>query len=210
MSTRASARRLAPAKLSRGPNRAAVPPFATARAALVPSLRLRRRLAVALLLVALLGAGYMLWLRDSGLVAVEDVQVTGLTGRDSDRARAALDGAARQMTTLHVDREALEAAMAPFPVVQAIEVEADFPNGLRIAVIEHRPVALLVSGEKRVPVAGDGSVLTGLPTEGSLPEIHTGAAIPPAQVEPGATLDAARVAGGAPAALVSRLHQVER
>ena len=206
MSAFAAARRLAPAKLLRGLQRGVVP----ALVAIAPSPRLQRRLGVVLLLVTLLGATYMLWLRDSGLVAVEEVQVTGLTGRDADRVRTALDGAARGMTTLHVDRDALEAAAAPFPVVQAIEVEADFPSGLHITVIEHRPVALLVSGEKRIPVAGDGSVLAGLPTEGSLPEIHTAVPIPPAQLEPGATLDAARVAGGAPASLVSRLDEVER
>ncbi len=198
MSAFAAARRLAPAKLR------------DAGAALAPTPRMRRRLGALLLAITLLGAAYMLWLRDSGLVAVEEVEVTGLTGRDADRVRTALDGVARQMTTLHVDHDALEAAAAPFPVVQAIEVEADLPSGLHITVIEHRPVAVLVSGEERVPVAGDGSVLAGLPTEGSLPEIHTGVPIPAAQLEPGATLDAARVAGGAPRALMSRLEQVER
>jgi cell division protein FtsQ len=227
MSALASARRLAPAKLLRGLQgrlqgvavlsfdgihriRAGLPFDATARGTLVPGPLLRRRLAIVALLAALLGATYILWLRDSGLVAVEEVQVTGPTGRDAGRLRAALDGAARGMTTLHVDHDALEAAVEPFPVVQAIEVEADFPNRLRVTVIEHRPVAVLVAGEKRIPVAGDGSVLAGLPIEGSLPEIPTGAPIPAAQLEPGATLDAALVAGGAPGALVSRLEQVER
>ncbi len=207
MSAFAAARRLAPAKLVGLANPARLRSLG---GAVAPSPRMQRRLGLILLVVALLGATYMLWLRDSGLVAVEEVQVTGLTGRDADRVRTALDGAARGMTTLHVDHDALEAAAAPFPVVQAIEVEADFPSGLHITVIEHRPVALLVSGEKRIPVAGDGSVLAGLPTEGSLPEIHTGVPIPPAQLEPGATLDAALVAGGAPASLVSRLDEVER
>ena len=211
MSALASARRLAPAGLLRGLQRGAGTLFdAVARSALASSPRLRRRLVIAALVTAVLGAGYMLWLRDSGLVAVKEVEVTGLTGRDADRVRTALDGAARGMTTLHVDRDALEAAAAPFPVVRAIEVETDFPSGLRVTVIEHRPVAVLVSGERRIPVAGDGSVLSGLPTEGSLPEIHTAVAIPAAQLEPGATLDAARVAGGAPGALVTRLDQVER
>lgn len=198
MSALTAVRRLAPATLR------------DARAALTPGPRLRRRLAIGALLAVVLGAAYMLWLRDSGLVAVEEVRVTGLTGRDAERVRVALDGAARGMTTLHVDRDALEAAAAAFPVVQALEVETDFPSGLRITVIEHRPVAVLVSGEKRIPVAGDGSVLAGLPTEGPLPEIATGAAIPEAQLEPGFAMDAARVAGGAPGALVSRLTEVER
>jgi len=198
VSALASARRLAPARL-RG-----------VCAALAPSPRLRRRLVIVVLSAVVVAATYMLWLRDSGLVAVEEVQVTGLTGRDADRVRTALDSAARGMTTLHVDQEALEAAAAPFPVVQAVEVEAAFPDRLHITVVEHRPVAILVSGEKRVPVAGDGSVLAGLPTEGSLPEIDAAAPIPAAQLEPGATLDAARVAGGAPGDLVRRLDRVER
>lgn len=211
MSALASARRLAPAGLLRGLQRGAGTLLdAVARSALAPSPRARRRFVIAALLAAVLGAGYMLWLRDSGLVAVKEVEVTGLTGRDADRVRTALDGAARGMTTLHVDRDALEAAAAPFPVVRAIEVETDFPSGLRVTVIEQRPVAVLVSGERRIPVAGDGSVLSGLPTEGSLPEIHTAVAIPAAQLEPGATRDAARVAGGAPGVLVTRLDQVER
>jgi cell division protein FtsQ len=211
VSALASARRLAPAGLLRGLQRGAGTLFdAVARSALAPSPRARRRFVIAALLAAVLGAGYMLWLRDSGLVAVKEVEVTGLTGRDADRVRIALDGAARGMTTLHVDRDALEAAAAPFPVVRAIEVETDFPSGLRVTVIEQRPVAVLVSGERRIPVAGDGSVLSGLPTEGSLPEIHTAVAIPAAQLEPGATMDAARVAGGAPGVLVTRLDQVER
>ena len=39
--------------------------------------RLRNRLVVAVVLIAALLAGYMLWFRDSSLVAIEDVQITG-------------------------------------------------------------------------------------------------------------------------------------
>ena len=202
MSALAAARRLAPLKLrSAG---------AAARSALLGRPRLRRQVGIVLALGVLLVALYMLWLRDSGLVAVEKVEVTGLTGRDADRVRAALDNAAHRMTTLHVDREALESAVEVFPVVEAIEVDADFPSGLRIHVIQHSPVAVLVSGDARIPVAGDGSVLAGLPTEGPLPEIHTQSAIPDRRLEPGAALDSARVAAGAPGVLLERLEQVER
>lgn len=197
MSAFAAARRLAP-------------PFGALRGAVTPGPRLRRRLVAVVLVATVVGAAYMLWLRDSGLVAVEQVEVAGLTGRDAERVRSALDGAARGMSTLHVDQDALEQAAASFPVVQAIEVEADFPHRLKITVIEHQAVAVLVTGAKRIPVARDGSVLAGLPTEGSLPEIRTGAPVPPAQLEPGATLDAALVAGGAPGVLVPRLDEVRR
>ena len=39
--------------------------------------RLRNRLIVIVLLLAALAAGYMLWFRDSSLVAIDDVRVTG-------------------------------------------------------------------------------------------------------------------------------------
>src|SRR5215207_694477 len=107
--------------------------------------RVRRRLAVLLVLVLALACAYLFWLRDSSLVKVEKVTVTGLTSHDGARVRAALAAAATDMTTLHVDRGRLEEATASFPVVRSIDVEADFPNGMRIHVVEHRPAALLVS-----------------------------------------------------------------
>ena len=60
----------------------------------------------------------MFWLRDSSLVAVDEVSVTGLTTEDAERVRAALTAAAARMTTLHVDRERLEQAVAAYPVVR--------------------------------------------------------------------------------------------
>ena len=48
--------------------------------------RFRRRIAAALLLAAVLGSVYFFWLRDSSLVAIERVQVTGLTTRDAPRS----------------------------------------------------------------------------------------------------------------------------
>lgn len=197
MSALASARRIAPAKLRE------------VRTALTPSPHLQRRLGVVAAVLALVASLYLLWLRDSGLVAVEKVEVTGLTGKDAERARAALDGAARGMTTLHVDHDALQAAVEVFPVVEDIRVETDFPSGMRIEVIEHSPVAVLVSGEARIPVAGDGSVLAGLPTEGPLPEIRTDSRVPDRELGPGVALDSARLAGAAPGALLGRLEEVE-
>jgi cell division protein FtsQ len=180
------------------------------RAALAPSPRLKRRLVVAVLLAALTAALYMLWLRDSSLVAVEQVQVTGLTSRDAERVRAALAGTAETMTTLHIDRGRLEEAVAAFPVVAAIEVTPDFPNGLTIHVVEHRPAALLDVDGHRVPVAGDGSVLAGLPVEGKLPTIDFSGPTPQGALPPGAARDAARVAGGAPAVITRRLESIGR
>jgi cell division protein FtsQ len=167
--------------------------------------KLKRRLLLALGLAVLLAAGYQLWLRDSSLVAVEQVSVTGLTTKDAERVRASLTSAAHGMTTLHVRRDELEQAIAAYPVVRTLEVSTDFPHGLEIHVVEHRPAAL-VGG---LPVAGDGTILRGLPVEGKLPAIAVKADLHGTHLKAPAALHAARVAGAAPAALRPRLDRIE-
>jgi cell division protein FtsQ len=184
--------------------------FARVRTALAPSPVVRRCALVGAVAVALLAALYLAWLRDSSLVAVESVTITGVTSRDADRVRAALTSTAMTMTTLNLDREKLEEAAAVFPVVAAIELTPDFPHGLTIEVIEHRPVAIVDAGGDEAPVAADGSVLTGLPVEGDLPRIEMSQRLPGDRLPAGAARDAARVAGGAPAALASRLEGIGR
>ncbi len=180
------------------------------RSALTPSRRLRRRALVALLVAGALTALYMLWLRDSSLVAVENVTVTGLTSRDADRVRVALASTAETMTTLHVDEARLQRAAAAFPVVARIEAKADFPNAMTIRVIEHRPAALIESNGRRLPVAGDGSVLSGIRVEGDLPTIDLHVAMPQSQLGPGAARDSAAVAGAAPAVILRRVDSLAR
>ena len=97
--------------------------------------------------LALLGGGW-LWLRDSRLVAVDQVSVTGLSGSEAPRVRAALEGAARDMTTLHVRADQLQTAVEPFPAVMAVDAHADFPHRLRIVVHEHVAVAALAAGSR--------------------------------------------------------------
>lgn len=168
--------------------------------------RMRRRALLVLAVCAVLAAGFQFWLRDSPLVAVESVKVTGLTTKDAPRVRAALTSAAHTMTTLHVDQANLERAIAAYPVVRRLEVKADFPHGLEIHVLEHRPAAM-VGG---LPVAGDGTILRGLPAEGRLPEIELPAGkLDGDRLTDPAALHAARVAGGAPAPLRGRLERID-
>ena len=178
--------------------------------ALVPGLNLRRRLMILTCAALVLVAGYMLWLRDSSLVAVEQVSVTGLTDKSAENARAALERAAKGSTTLHVDREAIERAAEAFPVIRSVVITPDFPNALTIRVLEHRPVAVLELGARKVAVAGDGSILPGLAGKASLPAIKIEGALPTRKVGPGPALAAVRVAGGAPAVITGRLEKVAR
>jgi cell division protein FtsQ len=167
--------------------------------------RMRRRVLMVLAVCLVLAAGFQFWLRDSPLVAVEDVKVSGLTTKDAPRVRAALASAAHNMTTLHVDHAELERAIAAYPVVRALEVNADFPHRLEIVVLEHRPAAL-VGG---LPVAGDGTILRGLPVEGSLPRIDSSGRLDGDRLSDPAALRAARVAGGAPTPLRGRLERID-
>jgi cell division protein FtsQ len=167
--------------------------------------RMRRRVLMVLAACAVLAAGYQFWLRDSPLVAVEDVKVSGLTTKDASRVRAALVSAAHTMTTLHVDQAELKRAIAAYPVVRALDVQADFPHGLEIHVVEHRPAAI-VGG---LPVAGDGTILRGLPVEGRLPSIEVRGKLDGDRLSDPVMLHAARVAGGAPAPLRGRLARID-
>jgi cell division protein FtsQ len=112
--------------------------------------------AVAVLAVAALG---WVWVRDSSLVAVDDVTITGVSGPDASRVRSMLDDAARDMTTLHVSAAELRNAVAAYPQVKDVHVTTHFPHGLDISVVEHNPVAVIVADGKRIPVAEDGKLL---------------------------------------------------
>jgi POTRA domain-containing FtsQ-type protein len=170
----------------------------------------KRRLLALTAACIVLTALYQLWFRDSSLVVVDKVQVTGLTTSDSARVRAALTSAGKTMTTLHVDHGALERAVEAYPVVRTIEVQPDFPHGLSIHVIEYRPAAIAISGSTRLPVAGDGTVLRGIRLDGRLPRIDVSGSIGPKALLDPVALGAAAVAGTAPGVLRSRIDHIER
>ena len=170
--------------------------------------RARRRLVLAALVAFVLSALYYLWLRDSSLVAVNHVEVTGLTTKDGPRIQAMLESVAEDMTTLHVRADELEEAARQFPVIGSIEVETDFPHGLKIAV-EERPAAALVSVDGvPLPVAGDGTVLRGLSPPRGLPLLRMEKPVTDGQVTDPATLRALLVAGAAPTGFPQRIDRV--
>jgi cell division protein FtsQ len=140
----------------------------------------RRRLRVlllALLIASPLLAGGWLWLRQSSLVSVQRVHVSGAHGPEAHAIDAALRGAARHMSTLQVHIGPLRAAVAPYHVVRDLQVTPSFPHGLSIRVVEQAPVAALSAGGARTAVAADGVVLGPAMLSGSLPAI-SGASSP--------------------------------
>jgi cell division protein FtsQ len=166
-----------------------------------------RGFAAVMVLAGLLVGGWM-WFRDSSFARVTQVSVTGATTSEQDRVRAALESAARDMTTLHVRQNVLDDAVASYPSVAGLRVESDFPHKLSIEVLEHRPVAALDIDGRRVPVSGGGIVLNGVHAADDLPSIRHGATPPDGRVSDRRTRDALAVAAAAPQALLARAERL--
>lgn len=182
-------------------------PAGAAASSLIQRIGPLRVLAVVVLLVAL-GGGW-LWFRDSSLVSVKQVKVTGATGPEASRIRAALTDAARTMTTLDVQRARLETAAAPYPAVKSLQVATSFPHELTIHVVEELPAAILAAGNHRVAVAADGVVLrTARRSMTNLPVIAVNALPVASRVADPAQRQELAVLAGAPRSFDARISAV--
>lgn len=155
----------------------------------------------ALIAVPLLGGGW-LWFRNSSLVSVRHVHITGVEGIDGVEIRTALDDAAARMTTLNFSAAALRPAVAQYPIVGALRVRTSFPHTVSIMVTERPPVAVLLSSGQRTAVAADGTVLGPAMLSSSLPTINV--SVDPAQgvhLHESSALAALAVLAAAPAQL---------
>jgi cell division protein FtsQ len=171
-------------------------------------LRIPPQLVAAAVAALLALGGAWLWFRDSSLVAVKRVQITGVSGPDAAQIRSALTAAARNMTTLDVDRAALQAAVSPFSVVRSVSATTQFPHGMRIHVIEQIPVAAIAVGGRSISVAADGTLLHDVPADQSLPAIPLD--VPPvgARLTDARALGAVAVLAAAPYVMLSHISQV--
>lgn len=169
----------------------------------LPSLKL----VIALVFLGALLAGGWIWLRGSSLVAVEQVKVTGAGGSDSAEIRSTLASVARDMTTLNVDRAALQESVARFPIVRSLQVTTDFPHAMKIRVIKRRPVAVLVGAGVPVAIASDGVLLRGERTPG-LPAVTAKVPYGAQRITGGQALEQVRLLAGAPDHLLRRVSAV--
>ena len=167
----------------------------------------RVRVLVAAVVALVLLGGLWLWVRDSPLVAVQKVSITGVSGPGADQIRAVLTRAARNMTTLDVRTGQLRMAVAPYPVVDDIKVSTQFPHGLRIRVVEQLPVAALEAGGRTIAAAGDGTVLHDVPTA-SLPVIAVPVLPGGSQVSQGPALQALALLSLTPRRMLARIARV--
>lgn len=169
--------------------------------------RLRRGLLMALAVVAVLGGLYFAWFRDSSFVAVEKVTVTGIRTDDAPRIRARLEAAARSMSTLHVDEDALMRALPLSAAVADLRVTTDFPHGMTIEVVQSPAVAVLVAPGKRMAVAADGTVLKGV-RNGDVPTISVASVPGSGRIGRGRARQLVAAADAAPVALRRRIGRI--
>jgi cell division septal protein FtsQ len=171
---------------------------------------LRASLVIVAVLSAGLVAGYLGWFRDSSLVAVRDVTVSGVSSADKGGIEAALTEAAGSMTTLNVSESELEEAVARFPTVVSVSADPKLFHGLAIEVVERPPALLVSAGGETVPAAGDGTLLRGLElsdqSREALPVIDVRAL--PRQQLSGEPLAKATVAGAAPEPLLELIEGI--
>lgn len=169
--------------------------------------RVRLLVASALVLGAVLTGAWM-WFRDSSLVAVERVTVTGVSGADAGQIRAALVAAGRRMTTLDVGTSQLRQAVAQYPVVQGLQVSSEFPHGMRIHVIEQSPVGVVIGGGREIPVSADGTLLSDVAVSATLPTIPVGSTPSGRRLLDTTALSAVSLIAAAPPQLLPQLSQV--
>jgi cell division septal protein FtsQ len=168
---------------------------------------IRRRFVVFAVLAVALVALYAFWFRDSSLVAVKTVKVEGIgAGKLDTRLDKALTAAGLGMTTLHLDRTALDRAAQPFPLVESVSADPGFPSTLTVKVTKRKPAGLIEAGTETVAVAGDGTILHGYPTAHlRLPQLPL-ASVPKKRRVGGAILEQAQVLGAAPPALLRHVE----
>ena len=170
--------------------------------------RVRTALICALVAIPLLTGGW-LWFRKSGLVAVEKVHISGVSGAQSHAIEAALRQAAHGMSTLDLNSAALREAVAQFAIVRGLHTSTHFPHTLVIAVTERPAVAALVIAGARTGVAADGLVLGPAVLTADLPEVSARWQPQPGQsVHEGGVLAELAVLGAAPETLAARVSSV--
>lgn len=163
----------------------------------------RRRLVAVALLVLLLVVGYMVWLRNASWFSVDEIEVKGVTA-NPEQVDGALQGAAADMTTLHVRDDELRDAVSSFPTVASIKADATLFHRLTITVTERLPVAVAQIGGEQVAVSADGYVLRGVDFDPKqLPALDPGTSQGPRLDEDG-TAQAA-ILGATPDALRERV-----
>ncbi|MGH2907160.1 MAG: cell division protein FtsQ/DivIB [Solirubrobacterales bacterium] len=169
----------------------------------------RKGVVISLLVALLLAVPAWLLVRNSSLVAVEQVRVVGLGGYYDRQARAAVVAEAKGMTTMNVDEQALAQAAGSYVSVEGVTVNSDFPHKLTIYVDVRRPVAAARVGDEMVGLTGNGLVLASSTSLSHLPVIEVSGPLKSGHITDQKALAAATVLGAAPDVLLRQVKSVK-
>jgi cell division protein FtsQ len=167
----------------------------------------RRPAIAAALVLTLLAVGWF-WFRDSGLVRITRVTVTGVSSSEGAGVRRALTSSAQEMTTLHVDAKELRRSVDGFASVASLRTSTDFPHGLRIEVTEREPVAEVDIAGETVPVGAGGRLMRGVRPDRPLPVLHATRHAPGGRLTDRQALAAVATLAAAPEPLRARVTRI--
>ena len=129
------------------------------------------------LVAALVPAGFCGWLalRDSALFSVDRVTIEGLSAQAVPAVTEQLVSTARAQTTTDFSLAAVRASVAQYTLIANVRAQTHFPHGVTLIVTERRPVARLQAAGQSIPIARDGTVVSGLahlPALAAVPSAH--------------------------------------
>lgn len=154
--------------------------------------------------------GSLLVLRDSSVVAVEQVKIVGLSGYYDKDARESLKSEALTMSTLHVDEGRLEESLAEFVDLAGLRTATDFPHGLTVFVSVRRPVAAARVGNRLAGLTSGGLVLESTRELSVLPRIEVEGPVKDNRLRGPQTLQLLDVLGAAPDLMLREVKSIKR
>jgi len=184
-----------------------MPPGLTTFALRVWRLPLRLKLTLAAAAAAL-GMGGWLILRDTPLFSVDNVTIVGLSADAVPSVSEQLVAAARRQTTTDFSVGDVRSAVATYTLVRSVRAVTHFPHGVTLFVSERLPVARVAAGRQSVPVAADGSVVTGFSPSVHLASVRARVAPLDGRTRDRFVLVALRVLAAAPAPFLHRVAAV--
>lgn len=176
----------------------------------LPRLHKPSRLQVLIAAIVLLVVCASTWLlvRNSSLVAVEEVDIVGLEGFYDRAAREAVTAEAMQMTTMNFDAARIREAAEAFVSIEGVRIVTDLPHSVRIHLDVVRPVVAGKVNGRTVALSKDGEILAGAAGLSMLPSIDVTGVIRGNRVTDGKALGAATVLGAAPDVLLRKVAEV--
>jgi cell division septal protein FtsQ len=126
----------------------------------------RLRIFPSLILVVIivgLPAGIYLWGRSANVFRVHAIVLTGMQHASQQRALALLRARFLNRNLAVISSGEVRTALRTYPYVHQVRVAHDFPDTLRIAVTEYKPVACLLTPAGWYAISAQGYVIAALP-----------------------------------------------